>query len=55
MSEPKPPPPVTTRVVDIVAADIKKSSPSMSSEQARSIAIESARRVDRQQRERKSP
>jgi len=53
MSDKPTPPPVTTKVVDVVASDIKKSNPSMSSEQARSIAIESARRVDRQQRERK--
>jgi hypothetical protein len=48
----KPPPPVTTAVVESVAADIKKNQPAISSETAHRMAIESARRVDKQQRER---
>lgn len=38
---------------DLLAKRIKNSNPSMSSESARRIAEESARRVDREQREQK--
>jgi hypothetical protein len=38
-------------VVDKVAEQIKKSSPSLSSEQARKIARESAERINRERRE----
>lgn len=45
------PPPITSKVVEAVASDIKKNQPSLSSETAHRMAIESARRVDKQQRE----
>lgn len=38
---------------DLLAKRIKNSNPSMSSESARQIAVESARRVEREQREQK--
>ena len=44
---------IKTNTVDKVAEQIKKSSPSLSSEQARKIARESAERINQQQRQRR--
>lgn len=44
---------IKTNTVDKVAEQIKKNSPSLSSEQARKIARESAERINQQQRQRR--